>query len=226
MPKKLTNKEYISKLLINKISIKPLEDYLGQKIKILHKCICDTPWKVRPDAILRGDTCGCSKKLKKTYEETLLERNILVKPLEIYKNNATKILHRCTCNNEWTVTPNHVLQGVKCGCKNTENKFSFYEGEKTLLYYIKVNQYFKIGIAKFKDNINKTIKNRYSADNKVHIEILKTKIFEDGKEAYIKEQQIIEKFSKYKYNGDKILRGGNTEIFIKNIFDKELKWQH
>ncbi|MCK5470120.1 MAG: hypothetical protein KAI99_16475, partial [Cyclobacteriaceae bacterium] len=34
------------------------------------------------------------------------------------------------------------------------------------------------------------------------IEILKTKIFEDGLEAYLKEQIIIEKFKRYKYLGE------------------------
>ena len=56
---------------------------------------------------------------RKTHEEYLLqlqERNIKTKPLEKYRNMNTKILHKCVCGNAWSVMPNNVISGQKCGC--------------------------------------------------------------------------------------------------------------
>lgn len=63
----------------------------------------------------------------------------------------------------------------------------------------------------FKKRFGKDIKNG------AIIKILKTEIFEDGSDAFIKEQDILEENNKIGYKGKKLLYSGNTEILIKNI---------
>jgi len=119
----LSHETYLKKLKEKNIKTIPKETYKGAKTKIKHKCICGTIWKVNPSNVLYGRTCGCSrgkKKLEhksKVYLKTLQEKNIHVLPLEKYKGRFIKILHRCTCKNEWLVTPSDVLDGKFCGCK-------------------------------------------------------------------------------------------------------------
>lgn len=56
------------------------------------------------------------------YLEKLKEKNIEVTPLDVYQGINTKILHKCTCGNEWIVSPSSVLCGSKCGCRMRQRK--------------------------------------------------------------------------------------------------------
>ncbi len=50
------------------------------------------------------------------------------------------------------------------------------------------------------------------------IDILKTKIYEDGSEAYLKEQSILKTFNNYQYKGDGMSDFiGYTELFYTDI---------
>jgi len=49
------------------------------------------------------------------------------------------------------------------------------------------------------------------------IEILETKIFQNGAEAFLLEQNIINENWKYNYKGSKVLKSGNTELFTEDI---------
>ncbi len=95
---------------------------------------------------------------------------------------------------------------------NTTHGRNFYKDKKTILYYLKVNNVYKIGITKH------SVKSRYSSDlRNVNIEIINQWLFEDGAKAYDYEQSIIKKCKAYKYCGEKILKSGNTELFNKDI---------
>ena len=104
------------------------------------------------------------------------------------------------------------------------NKHSF--NKPTTLYYIEITKsnkkYWKIGIT------TKTVENRYKAELNnydIKIKILSLEHFNNGKEAYLKEQMILNSFSEYKckYKSKDFVRileyGGNSEIFTKNVYD-------
>jgi len=288
--KQKTHKMYLKSLLENAIETIPLEKYKGALTPILHKCVCgNNEWQVKPNYVLSGQKCGCGKpkispKSNNWYLEKLKGKNIKVIPLEQYIKINTKILHRCICNNEWMVSPNNVLTGVKCGCyKPDQNKTNdwyleklkekeikviplekyidmktkilhqcicgnkkwsttplnvvnnhlcgchkrlnyrddtFYKDKETILYYIKIIKdnltLYKVGVTLFKQSIENSMKKRFGKELDF-IEVLETKVFQDGAKAFLLEQNIINENWKYNYKGVKMLASGNTELFTEDI---------
>lgn len=126
-------------------------------------------------------------------------------------------MHRCECGNEWSVSPNEVLRGNKCGCGKRKMLFEKYKGRKTVLYYVKIENYYKIGVALFNKSEEKSVRVRYK-NEKLKVKILKTKTFNDGSEAYMKEQEILELFDDYRLKTNEMKHfGGYTELFVKDI---------
>ena len=232
---------YIKRLNEKKINTIPLEKYVNTSTKIKHKCICGNIWNVNPNTVLLGNKC--KKCTIFDYNKELKNKQIDVIPLEEYKDSHTKIKHKCICGNEWDITPNNVLNGVLCGCINNTNinKEKIYKGQKTIIYYIKINNIYKIGITLFKEKyrtIERNILNkRYSGNNKLaknnSINIIKTKVFDDGLDAIKLEKEIIDKYKDYKYLGKRFIiskykSGGESECFIKDIkpnLEGEIIWQ-
>jgi len=75
---------------------------------------------------------------------------------------------------------------------------------------------YKIGVTLFKESIEKSLKNRFGKELSF-IEVQKTEVFQDGAEAFLLEQKIINENWKHKYDGDKVLKSGNTELFTEDI---------
>jgi len=90
-----------------------------------------------------------------------------------------------------------------------------YKNKSTLLYYIAVNDIFKIGLT------TKSISKRYCSEIKSGVEIkeIASWQFDDGDIAFELEQMILHDFDSMKYNGCNILLGGNTELFSVDILD-------
>jgi len=115
-----THEQYLQALKDKGIEVFPLEKYVTNGTKILHKCTCNKEWKIAPSTVLQGIRCGCIRETQfktKTHEQylkELQERKIKVKPLEEYKGDRIKILHECDCGNQWRVVPRLVLQGSRC----------------------------------------------------------------------------------------------------------------
>ena len=59
--KERQNLIYLDKLAKNNIKVIPLERYEGYKVKIKHKCTCGNVWLAKPESILIGGKCGCTK---------------------------------------------------------------------------------------------------------------------------------------------------------------------
>jgi len=213
--KKLTHEDYLQKLQEKNIKIKPTEQYKGMENKINHKCICGNIWEVKPVKVLMKRQCGCNKNLtNKQYLQKLVERNIKVIPIEKYINATTKIKHKCTCGNIWTVIPNSVLNGTRCGCMKNSNDGMWpketYKDRETILYILKVGKLYKIGITL------SSIRQRYFSE-KIKYDIIYENIFKNGEEAWEIENYIKENYKNYLYKGERIFKTtANTEIFIKN----------
>ena len=116
--KKKTTEEYKEQLKSINPNIEPLEEYINNKTKILHRCLkCGNIWKIDPIHTLRGNSCpACARTKKKTTEEYKKEiENSNIICLEEYVNNSTKILHKCKkCGYEWKITPHNILRGYGC----------------------------------------------------------------------------------------------------------------
>jgi len=224
MSRQETHEEYLQKLKDKNIEVIPLELYIKNTHKIKHKCVCGNTWDVTPKMVKKGHQCGCKvtkpRDTQEKYLNKLKNKNIKVEPIEDYISDKVKIKHRCICGNIWDVKPNAVKNGALCGCTKLKHDFLFYKNKKTILYYIKVNNLYKIGITLYRNKgIEYSIFNRrFGSDvNNAEIKIIDYKIYDDGSKAFETEQKILSKYKNKQYQGIDILRGGNTELFTENI---------
>jgi len=98
-----------------------------------------------------------------------------------------------------------------------------YEGRNTILYYIKVNNVYKIGITiheQYKNTRDSILKKRFGKDikNGVNIEIIDHILVNNGEFAFDIENTILMENFENKYEGEKMLLGGNSEMFNENIY--------
>jgi len=117
------------------------------------------------------------------------------------------------CNEYFPQTPSSHLRGH--GCKNCNSHYlhgiDAYKNRSATLYYFKVGNFYKIGITV------ENVKRRYANDPARKLfENINEWFFEDGTEAYKLEKYFINTFSQYKADTN-ILRGGNNELFTKDI---------
>ena len=206
---------------IEKLNIKLIGEYINLRTETLHQCECSNIWNVRPSNVLQGKRCGCKLKPNcKRYLEKL-SKTTNVKLIGEYTGSKNKTLHQCECGNEWLAEPRNILSGKRCGCRKLLHEEELYKDKPTVLYYIKIGELYKIGIAmmqKSKDEIS-AVEARYNKDVKLGLEytILDYKLYKNGYTAYKKEQQILMDNINNRYIGEKILIGGNTELFDINI---------
>lgn len=132
-----------------------------------------------------------------------------------------KIKTRCvTCGTEKEHRVCNILTG-HAGCKvcSSDKKLwtaDRYEGNSATLYYVRINNLYKIGITK-KGVVSRFYREIAAGYN---IEVIFTLDYENGAEAFKEEQRILRENTKYKYKGDKmLLGGGNSELFTIDIFN-------
>ncbi len=123
-----------------------------------------------------------------------------------------------TCSQRYT-TSYHIQKNRSTLCIACSNlkygTFIKYYDKPTLIYYIKINNLYKVGIT------TKDVATRFNLDD-VNIEIIDTLLCTTGLEAYTIEQYILNRYSKYSYSGKDILKSGNTELFTKDILSGTL----
>lgn len=120
-----THKEYVEEVAKVNSNIKVVGEYVGARIKILHRCEIDGyEWYAYPFDIVRG--IGCPKcasnsvgyKIKKTHDEYVKNLALINHNIEVigrYVNARTPILHKCKIDGyEWIVRPNNILSGQSC----------------------------------------------------------------------------------------------------------------
>ena len=116
-----TTEQFLKEMSIVNPNIIIDGSYINSKTKIdVHCNICNYKWKSTPNSLLRKRGCSkCSKYLKKTNEQFILEmKNIHpdIEVLEKYTNNHTRIKCHCKiCGNDFDQTP-HALIDAKSGC--------------------------------------------------------------------------------------------------------------
>lgn len=95
----------------------PIENYKNTKIKIKHKCKYGHTYEQAPGTHLRGIGCPyCARNKRKTLEEyvKICKEKGYDLPIEDYKNDSTKIKHKCMYGHVYNQVPNTHLKGVGC----------------------------------------------------------------------------------------------------------------
>ena len=97
------------------------------------------------------------KKTHEEYIEQVKKINPNIEVVGIYKNNRTKILHRCKIDgNEWEVIPNNILSGKGCPiCKNKKLHDDRTKGHEQYIQELKNINPYAVVIGKY---INATTK--------------------------------------------------------------------
>ena len=115
-----TNEKYLEEVKIINNTILPLETYINEKTKILHRCLlCGYEWKTIPDRILRGHGCPkCNCNVSKTSEEyfdLVKINNPNIEILEEYNSSNKKILCKCKKHEYiWKAYAPNILKGGGC----------------------------------------------------------------------------------------------------------------
>lgn len=132
-----------------------------------------------------------------------------------YTSGRSPVKIKCPIHGEFEQLPSTHVRGAGCPyCSDT----GFNKSKPGILYYLKINggQAYKIGIT------NRTINERFSTAELNCIDVLATKYYELGEEAYIAEQQVLRDYKEYKYEGAPLLISGNTELFNIDVLGLDL----
>ena len=130
-----SNQEFISELAVVNPNIVALEEYKGNRERILLRCqLCGNEWKSAPHDLLSGHGCPkCGYERQKNAQRhsndeflsRLSELNPDIEVLDEYVNNHTKIRFQCRiCGKQWKTVPNSVLSGHGCpSCARSSTSF-------------------------------------------------------------------------------------------------------
>ena len=180
---------------------------------------CGHKYKTTPATLLKAVTCpkcsvekliqttkGRSKDLASTIQDRLPDYKILTP----YTTARDKLTVTHICGTTFDATPDNLLRNNGCpGCA----EHGFNVNKPAILYYLSLHNdsFFKIGIT------NRSVEERFKASDLVNIKILNTWYYQEGKDAYIKEQDILTKFADYRTTNTDIISSGYTELFTTNI---------
>ena len=131
-----------------------------------------------------------------------------------------RVLTECVeCGTKKSHKVCNILTGHS-GCKECNYSINLwsekrYDNKETVLYFIRINNLFKVGLTR------KSVASRYYKELRAgyDIEVIFTIRYEDGAEAFREERRILKEYSKFKYKGDKMLiNGGDSELFTTDVF--------
>lgn len=125
----------------------------------------------------------------------------------VYETARIHVTIKCKRHGPWTCTPDNHLRGTGCPACGSLHLTQPPEGPQRLYYikFINLNKW-KIGIT------SKTVKERFRGEVEPY-EIIEDVLYENGKEAWLEEQRLLDTFSKDLYFGPNLLNSGNTELF-------------
>ena len=133
----------------------------------------------------------------------------------IYKSAKEKITITCPYHGDFEQLVSGHLSGYGCSHCASHGKGRVDMNKPCTLYYlhIKNTTLYKIGITSL------SIEHRYrTAFDKEQFDVVFTKHYQTGREAYTIEQSLLKQFASSSYTGGKILKTGNTELFTEDIF--------
>lgn len=190
-------------------------NYIDAKTNVNIICKVHGEFSQSPRSHIKGHNCIlCSGTKKRTTDEFVkLSTEIHGSRYDYsnthYINAQINVDIVCKVHGEFSQSPRSHLRGSDCPHCVTPNNI---KDKPTLLYYLKINngEAYKIGIT------SKSLDVRFKCDN-IKIDVLYAKIFKTGLLAFNLEQKILSKFSCFKYQGAPLLKGGNSELFYKDV---------
>jgi len=206
---------HASKYKYNKVA------YSTAHRKVVITCPIHGDFKQTPNSHLAGKGCTkCSSTLvgnkkRKTSNTFAHEANKVhhgAYTYGPYVSAHTKICITCKEHGEFFQTPRNHLAGTACpGCSSG----GFNPNKPAILYYLSINngKAYKIGIT------NRTVKKRYSPEDRKKISILAQVLYINGNDARLEEQRILTKYQHFKYKGKPLLATGNTELFYLDVLN-------
>ena len=206
---------------------KVIYEKANKKVQI--KCnSCGHTFFQKPNNHLVGKGCRICADLamRNTQEEFEYRAKQIHGDIYNYTNTVYTTYHEpitimCNTHGEFSTTPNMFLAGYGCPRCNISVPLKVkYEFTPTIFYVIKYKGLYKIGIT-----IIDVLK-RYKDDipDRSQVEILTKETFDGYDKAYTFEQDLKDKYFKYRYFGEKIFnKTGNTEVFTENIYELYLK---
>lgn len=135
----------------------------------------------------------------------------------VYVRTSEKVTITCPTHGDFEQQASVHLLGSGCpSCMIT----GFNKSKPGYLYYLKIvtedgQVLYKVGIT------NRTISQRFSLTDLSKIEIVNKKLYQNGADAYAKEQSMLKKYEAVRYKGPKILSSGNTELFTEDVLSLE-----
>jgi len=232
MPKKVTNIDFVKRAIKvhNNTYCYEQVNYVHSHKKVIIVCPGHGEFLQSPNNHLKGrgcPICAESKVPQKSTKEEFTKKASLVHSNKYsydkvsYDGNKTKVIITCPTCGDFKQRPDHHLIGK--GCPSCA-KYGFNPSKPAVLYYLSINngQAYKIGIT------NNTVKRRFDNES-ADIRIIKQWKYLLGKHAYEKEQELLKKYSEFRYSGDPLLENGNTELFNEdvlhlNIFIKDINY--
>ena len=203
--------------------------YTQAKNKIIITCPIHGDFEQGYASHKRGQGCAkcCYDRNRLTQKETIdnfiaIHNNFYNYDKVRYSRSDEKITITCLVHGDFKQTPTTHLRGHGCQkCwqdkRDNYNNRVKYIGRPTTLYYIKVENLYKIGLTM------KSVQERFKSELKtINIETIKTWHFNNGEDAFDKEQEIIKMNKMFKYTGPRILASGNTELFTEDVLKLEV----
>ncbi len=203
-------------------------EYKGTEIKSTIICPIHGEFIQSPYHHLKSTT-GCptcsiksAAKEKESSTEEFIKKAVLIHGNKysyentVYYSAKEKLVITCLKHGDFEQLASGHLSGYGCKKCTSYGKGRVDMDKPCTLYYLYLKDfgYYKIGITSL------SIDDRYRTKfDKEQFDIIFTKVYNTGKEAYSTEQSLINSNYKVKYEGPAILRNGNTEIFTEDIFN-------
>jgi len=191
-------------------------NYIDSKTKVTIVCKIHGDFDIQPSSHLQGVKCAYCKRRGKGTTQHFIESAIKIHGYSYsysdvnYQSAKSKVVIICNKHGKFKQTPDNHLKGK--GCRKCAS-FGFDFDKKAILYLIKYQNTYKLGIT------NRTIKQRYRKKYN-QLEVIGIWKFNSGKEAYILEQNIINKAKRFKITDVNTLTNTKSkELFNTNIIN-------
>ncbi len=200
------------------------------KSKVVIICKNHGPFEQRVDQHLGGAGCPACTAANKPISEKVdnfIERSIAIHNNKYdyskvkFVNTETNVTIICPIHGEFEQTPYSHLNRER-GCHICARRNTGFRPEgSAILYYLRIDTddgpLYKIGIT------GKTVAERYSPSELSKITVLFTVNYEVGRCARDEEQKILKDNEMFLYTGKKVLFSGNTELFTRDVLEKDIK---
>lgn len=202
-------------------------EYTNGRTKVDITCKQHGSFLQKPDDHKSGYGCPYCAREHAAYDPNyfIIESENIHNKLYTYNINKTKkmlikdkIEIICKLHGSFFIKPKNHINGQGCHhCVNKEVRWTkeHYKNKITILYYVKIGKYYKIGLTK------RNVIKRFETEKEIkkNIEILNVWEFKNGGIAFELEKECLDATKKYSTNIKILKKGGNTELRTENVIN-------